>query len=196
MGSPDAAGRLPRFLSAEHACGCGMARHVQRAGREEPGFWLDWLGGRRKWRRGQQAPACCAQAASALAMHSAQHFFCLAGWPSPRAPRLTSCSPAPPRRPCSAHQVLNIPTKINKGSVEITADVHLIKTGDKVSRASRGCRAASGAWHSWGTPFLGVRAEGPRCEGALWQSLTTRTGLCSCRSRQQLKPCASQVGTG
>jgi large subunit ribosomal protein LP0 len=28
--------------------------------------------------------------------------------------------------------VLNIPTKINKGSVEITADVHLIKTGDKV----------------------------------------------------------------
>ena len=28
--------------------------------------------------------------------------------------------------------MLNIPTKINKGSVEITADVHLIKTGDKV----------------------------------------------------------------
>jgi len=32
----------------------------------------------------------------------------------------------------SFFQVLNIPTKINKGSVEITADVHLIKTGDKV----------------------------------------------------------------
>lgn len=30
--------------------------------------------------------------------------------------------------------MLNIPTKITKGSVEITADVHLIKTGDKVRR--------------------------------------------------------------
>eukprot|EP00887_Chlorella_sp_A99_P001974 scaffold18.g1974.t1 len=32
----------------------------------------------------------------------------------------------------SFFQVLNIPTKINKGSVEITADVHLIKAGEKV----------------------------------------------------------------
>lgn len=37
--------------------------------------------------------------------------------------------PCPPPSP---PQVLNIPTKITKGSVEITADVHLIKTGDKV----------------------------------------------------------------
>lgn len=29
-------------------------------------------------------------------------------------------------------QALNIPTKINKGTVEITADVQLVKTGEKV----------------------------------------------------------------
>ena len=29
-------------------------------------------------------------------------------------------------------QALNIPTKINKGTVEITTDVHLIHTGNKV----------------------------------------------------------------
>lgn len=29
-------------------------------------------------------------------------------------------------------QALNIPTKINKGTVEITTDVHLIQTGNKV----------------------------------------------------------------
>ncbi len=34
--------------------------------------------------------------------------------------------------------MLNIPTKITKGSVEITADVHLIKTGEKV-RLGAGC---------------------------------------------------------
>lgn len=45
------------------------------------------------------------------------------------------CPPSPPPAPFPLHQVLNIPTKINKGSVEITADVHLIKTGDKVGRA-------------------------------------------------------------
>ena len=38
-----------------------------------------------------------------------------------------------PSHPQFSHpQVLNIPTKINKGSVEITADVHLIKAGEKV----------------------------------------------------------------
>jgi len=32
----------------------------------------------------------------------------------------------------SFFQVLNIPTKINKGTVEIVSDVHLVKAGDKV----------------------------------------------------------------
>ena len=31
-----------------------------------------------------------------------------------------------------ALQALNIPTKINKGTVEIVSDVHLIKAGEKV----------------------------------------------------------------
>lgn len=37
---------------------------------------------------------------------------------------------------CAAHhphlQALGIATKINKGTIEIVSDVHLIKTGDKV----------------------------------------------------------------
>ena len=32
----------------------------------------------------------------------------------------------------SFFQVLNIPTKINKGTIEITADVHVVRTGEKV----------------------------------------------------------------
>jgi len=33
---------------------------------------------------------------------------------------------------CTPVQALNIPTKINRGTVEIVSDVHLIKAGEKV----------------------------------------------------------------
>jgi hypothetical protein len=36
-------------------------------------------------------------------------------------------------------QVLGIATKINKGTIDIVSDVHLIKAGDKVSRAGTVC---------------------------------------------------------
>lgn len=39
----------------------------------------------------------------------------------------------------SFFQALGIATKIVKGSIEITQEVHLIKTGDRVSGAIRAC---------------------------------------------------------
>ena len=45
---------------------------------------------------------------------------------------LFSCVPSVLSSTILVLQVLNIPTKINKGTVEITSNVALIKTGDKV----------------------------------------------------------------
>jgi hypothetical protein len=60
-------------------------------------------------------------------------------------------------------QVLGIATKINKGTIEIVSDVHLIKAGDKVSRFFGGKR----------------RVEGGRCmAGGVAHMLFLRNQVC------------------
>jgi ribosomal protein L10 len=55
-------------------------------------------------------------------------------------------------------QALNIPTKINKGTVEIVSDVALIKTGDKVGGSEATLLAKLGIRpFSYGLIILQVR---------------------------------------
>ncbi|KQJ83585.1 hypothetical protein BRADI_5g15635v3 [Brachypodium distachyon] len=61
----------------------------------------------------------------------------------------------------SFFQVLNIPTKINKGSVEIVANVDLIKKGDKVGSSEAALLAKLGICpFSYGLVITGVYDDG------------------------------------
>ncbi len=56
-------------------------------------------------------------------------------------------------------QALNIPTKINKGTVEITADVQLVKTGEKVGASEATLLAKLGIKpFSYGLQIQNVRS--------------------------------------
>ena len=57
---------------------------------------------------------------------------CSSALPCLLTPSLTCCLIRLLHSALGCWQALNIPTKINKGTVEITTDVHLIHTGTKV----------------------------------------------------------------
>ncbi len=65
-----------------------------------------------------------------------------------------------------AEQALNIPTKINKGCVEITGDVHLIKEGEKVGGSEATLLSKLGIRpFSYGLVLLKVRLPSPCLAG-------------------------------
>jgi hypothetical protein len=65
-------------------------------------------------------------------------------------------------------QALNIPTKINRGTVEITNDVHLIKAGEKVGGSEATLLSKLGIKpFSYGLVILQVNPFTPNNQGAL-----------------------------
>jgi large subunit ribosomal protein LP0 len=61
----------------------------------------------------------------------------------------------------SFFQVLNIPTKINKGTIEITADVHVVRTGEKVGASEATLLAKLGIKpFTYGLQILQVYEDG------------------------------------
>ena len=57
----------------------------------------------------------------------------------------------------SFFQVLNIPTKINKGTVEIVSDVHLVKAGEKVRPVHRLSGRSASACDHCSSPALSLQ---------------------------------------
>ena len=73
--------------------------------------------------------------------------------------RLETCRP-PPHTLHYCSQALGIATKINKGTIEIVSDVHLIKTGDKVGASQATLLSKLGIKpFKYGLAMLKVRLE-------------------------------------
>lgn len=83
---------------------------------------------------------------------------------------LSPLSPTPPSLPSPQHcQVLNIATKINKGTIEIVQDVQVCREGEKV-----------GASEATLLSKLGIKPFQVCCFATYWCCLTLVHVLCAC----------------